>query len=225
MLRIYVYDFCLELAILRDGTQNLPTTQVLPHKRPARMIYLPSTLEKVRAAHLQAGESHKEGQITVYFPSEVAIQRFWESYRATFQTLSAAGAVVVDIAHHILFIWRRGRWDLPKGKGENGEPLEITAQRELQEETGLVCGPPERFLSKTYHIYTEGNQYFLKETAWYLFRCPLLTPPVQVQTEEGIQDYRWVSPQEIPFLYPHSYGTIRDMIEYVLREVLSAPSR
>ncbi|MCX8111579.1 MAG: NUDIX domain-containing protein [Bacteroidia bacterium] len=224
MIRVYAYDACLELAKLPPNVKGLPTTQVLPKERPSRLIYLPSTLEKVRTFHLQIGDSNKSSHTTLYFPSEEAIYRFWESYRATFQNIMAGGAVVMDAAGHLLFIWRRGRWDLPKGKGEPNEPLEQTAQRELKEETGLDCAVLEQYLTSTFHIYTESGQYILKETRWYLFRCLETRPTIQVQTEEGIQGYRWVSPSEVPFLYPRSYGTIQDVIEHVLREIRPASS-
>lgn len=225
MIRVYAYEFCLELATLPPGLKGLPTTQVLPKERASRMIYLPSTDERIRAFHLQAAESHKSGHVVIYFPSEAAIERFWAGYRQTFRNVEAGGAVVIDAGGDVLFIWRRGHWDLPKGKGEPSEPLEVTARRELREETGLDCGAPERFLAKTYHIYAENGQYILKETHWYLFRCGARRPPIQVQTEEGIEGYKWVPPAEVPFLYPQSYGTIRDMIEYVLREIRPTPSR
>ncbi|MEN3040116.1 MAG: NUDIX domain-containing protein [Bacteroidia bacterium] len=225
MVRVYAYEFCLELAKLPANVKGLPTTQILPDKFASRLIYLPSTEDKIRRFHLQAGETYKSGHVTIYFPSEESIWRFWENYRKSFVNVTAGGAVVIDSTGAILFIWRRGRWDLPKGKGEPNEPVEITAQRELKEETGLECGPPERFLAQTYHIYLENGQYILKETRWYLFRCPVSRPPIQVQEEEGIQGYKWVPPEEVPFLYPQSYSTIRDMIEYVLREIHPTLSR
>lgn len=189
------------------------------------MLYLPNTLFQVRTLHLSQGEVLKPTTCTLYFPSEEAIQSFWQQYRATFENVLAAGAVVVEGEGNLLFIWRRRHWDLPKGKVEPTEPPEEAARRELAEETGLTCAYLDRFLTQTYHIYTEGQQVFLKEVRWYLFRCDDRHPPVQVQQEEGIQDYRWVAPSEVPFLYPHSYGTVQDVIEHVLRDVLSAPSR
>ncbi|MCS7163360.1 MAG: NUDIX domain-containing protein [Bacteroidia bacterium] len=221
MLRVYHYDCCLEFSVITPGLRGLPTTQVLPHQKSPRLLYLPGTMEKIRQFHL----TQTEGHCVIYFPSAEAINLFWESYRRGFENIPAAGAVVMDAGGLLLFIWRRGRWDLPKGKQEEHESPDTTAQRELYEETGLAEVQAERFLTYTYHIYADAGKVYLKQVAWYLFRCLQHRPPVSVQKEEGIQDYRWVRPEEVPFLYPQSYGTIREVIEYVLREVLSASSQ
>lgn len=225
MLRIYHYEFCLELEVLPAGLTGLPTTQQLPQEKAPRMLYLPSTLEKVRTFHLAPGETRKPTVCRLFFPEEAALQRFWEQYKATFTYVEAAGAVVQDAGGHILFIWRRGHWDLPKGKQEPTETPETTALRELAEETGLTEVSLQAPLIHTYHIYRERGQDFLKETRWFLFRSAASKPPVQIQREEGIESYQWVRPSEVPFLYPQSYGTIRDVIEHMLRHVRPAPSQ
>lgn len=225
MLRIYCYEFCLELEVLPPGLTGLPTTQKLPHEKSPRLLYLPGTLEKVRAFHFAQGENRKPAVCRLYFPDSAALERFWEQYKASFTYIEAAGAVVQDAKGHILFIWRRGHWDLPKGKQESSETPEAAARRELAEETGLTEVSLESPLIHTYHIYQERNQDFLKETRWFLFRSEAFMPAVQVQREEGIESYQWVRPADVPFLYPQSYGTIRDVIEHVLRHVRPAPSR
>src|SRR5688500_163787 len=52
----------------------------------------------------------------------------------------AAGGVVVRDGR-VLLVHRPkyGDWTLPKGKAEPGESDEACAQREVEEETGLVC--------------------------------------------------------------------------------------
>ena len=49
----------------------------------------------------------------------------------------AAGGLVTNPHHEILWIFRRGFWDLPKGKLEEGETIQTCALREVQEETGI----------------------------------------------------------------------------------------
>ncbi|MBD9703783.1 NUDIX domain-containing protein [Streptomyces caniscabiei] len=64
-------------------------------------------------------------------------------------TLLVAAVIVHDrAAGRVLLLQRgeharfaRGRWDLPVGKSEPGEPVTETAVRELYEETGLTVKP------------------------------------------------------------------------------------
>ncbi|MDX2549813.1 NUDIX domain-containing protein [Streptomyces stelliscabiei] len=64
-------------------------------------------------------------------------------------TLLVAAVIVHDrAAGRVLLLQRgeharfaRGRWDLPVGKSEPGEPVTGTAVRELYEETGLTVKP------------------------------------------------------------------------------------
>jgi len=42
------------------------------------------------------------------------------------------------IKNEILFIFRNGKWDLPKGKAEAKETINQTAIREVEEETGIT---------------------------------------------------------------------------------------
>ncbi|MGC4056991.1 MAG: NUDIX domain-containing protein [Chitinophagaceae bacterium] len=54
-----------------------------------------------------------------------------------FYPMHSAGGVVINEKQEILMIYRRGKWDLPKGKLDEGESLEECALREVTEETGL----------------------------------------------------------------------------------------
>jgi 8-oxo-dGTP pyrophosphatase MutT (NUDIX family) len=45
----------------------------------------------------------------------------------------AAGGLVFNDRNELLMIYRRGFWDLPKGKLDPGERIEACAIREVQE--------------------------------------------------------------------------------------------
>ncbi len=65
----------------------------------------------------------------------------------------AAGGIVVNPNKEILWIFRRGFWDLPKGKLDPNESIEACAIREVMEETGisnLVLGD---LILTTKHLY------------------------------------------------------------------------
>ncbi|MFC5032006.1 NUDIX domain-containing protein [Streptomyces sp. DSM 41987] len=64
-------------------------------------------------------------------------------------TLLAAAVIVHDVGKRRVVLLQRGpgakycqgKWDLPIGKSDPGEPVTDTAARELREETGLVVDP------------------------------------------------------------------------------------
>ncbi|MEE1927639.1 NUDIX domain-containing protein [Streptomyces sp. TRM 70351] len=73
--------------------------------------------------------------------------------------LLAAAVIVHDPATDRVVLLRRGprakfargRWDLPVGKNDPGEPVTATAVRELREETGLVVAEDELRLAHVVH--------------------------------------------------------------------------
>ena len=61
--------------------------------------------------------------------------------------IQAGGGLVENEKGEILFMFRRGKWDLPKGKLDPGESLENCALREVKEETGIRILELKRFLT------------------------------------------------------------------------------
>ena len=53
------------------------------------------------------------------------------------KVIKAGGGLVLNPRNEILMIFRRGFWDLPKGKLDDGETIMECAIREVMEETGL----------------------------------------------------------------------------------------
>ncbi|MDZ7772272.1 MAG: NUDIX domain-containing protein [Balneolaceae bacterium] len=92
----------------------------------------------------------------------------------------------------VLLIHRRGVWDLPKGKMEEGEGHEDCARREVAEEVGLDRLPRiTAFLVKTFHSYREQDRAVEKITFWYAMDGEpfgAFTP----QREEQIERVAWV---------------------------------
>src|ERR1700741_4840011 len=83
---------------------------------------------------------------------------FWKK----FTIVIAAGGLLLNEEEEILLMFRRGKWDLPKGKLDKGETIEDCALRETNEETGLVDLKLEKPITTTYHTYDESGKHILK---------------------------------------------------------------
>jgi len=102
----------------------------------------------------------------------------------------AAGGVVQNQEGKLLFIYRKNRWDLPKGKVDKGETLQEGAKREVKEETGVKKLTVGALAGITYHIFKRNNRYQLKESHWYYMTTPYegnLIP----ETKEDITEAVW----------------------------------
>lgn len=128
-------------------------------------------------------------------------------------TIIAAGGLVLNDRGELLMIFRRGKWDLPKGKLDEGETIEDCALREVREETGLVNVERGELIDTGYHEYFDQyvNADVIKETHWYAMRArgeELLIP----QTEEDITEIKWVSGEELETCLQNSYPNVVDVI-------------
>lgn len=110
--------------------------------------------------------------------------------KSKFNIIEAAGGVVRK-GKKILFIFRRGVWDLPKGKLEKKEKKKHGAMREVEEETGVKV-ELEKKICATWHTYTHNKKFVLKKTYWYSMNC-LGDENMQPQEEEDIQEVAWMS--------------------------------
>jgi 8-oxo-dGTP pyrophosphatase MutT (NUDIX family) len=128
-----------------------------------------------------------------------------------FQIVPAAGGLVTNEAGKILFIFRRGKWDLPKGKLNKKESIESAAVREVEEETGLKGVTIKNKLLDTWHTYDESGHHILKETSWYLMDVAgeqHLVP----QTEEQITSIEWADPSALKKYFSNTYHAIEDVL-------------
>ncbi len=125
----------------------------------------------------------------------------------------AAGGLVENEKGELLMIYRRGKWDLPKGKLDEGESIEACAIREVEEETGLRNTDLGTLITITHHDYFDRHlqKEVKKETYWYSMKVSgdqRLVP----QEEEDITDIRWVKENELAELLDNSYPNIVEVI-------------
>jgi 8-oxo-dGTP pyrophosphatase MutT (NUDIX family) len=129
-----------------------------------------------------------------------------------FTPITSCGGVVQNDKKELLFIYRRNKWDLPKGKLEIGETEEACAQREIEEETGVTGLALKKKIGETYHTYSDYGKHFLKTTHWFYFTCSSLQN-IQPQTEEDITEIKWVNTQHIREPMSNTYENIREVMQ------------
>jgi len=125
----------------------------------------------------------------------------------------AAGGLVFNEKNELLMIFRRGKWDLPKGKTEANETPEMSAIREVQEETGLQNLSIRYFSGITHHEYFDPyiHEQVLKETQWFVMSATINEKLIP-QTEEDITAIKWADDTDLIDMLKNTYPNIRQII-------------
>lgn len=148
----------------------------------------------------------------VYFGKEcITVEDgIFDEFCSKYTVIHAGGGLVKNSEGDYLMIFRRGVWDLPKGKLEPNETIEDCALREVREETGLkdlVLGQP---ICETHHTYTLNDSHILKHTHWFHMEYGGnggLTP----QTEEQIEEAVWVKAEKIAEKLADTFPSIKEV--------------
>ena len=129
-----------------------------------------------------------------------------------FTIVKAGGGFVTNENNEVLMMFRRGKWDLPKGKLDKKETIEECAIRETGEETGLRNIELIAPLITTYHTYHEGTRSILKETTWFRMKISgeqKLIP----QTTEQISKLEWVNKKDLEKYMKNSFPSVIDVLK------------
>ncbi len=174
-----------------------------------QLVYYHPLLNKIKRIARAFIKQEKAKYLLILTPDpDEAFCALKDDYRC----IVAGGGLVKNKSGKWLFIFRNGKWDLPKGKMEDGESVQETSLREVKEETGLsglYIGPQ---IGRTYHIYTENGKRFLKQTEWFemIIKKDRKGRP---QIKEGITEVRWFDNIEIDEILNNTYPSISEMIE------------
>ena len=134
----------------------------------------------------------------------------FDRFLAEFKYVEAAGGVVKNERGEVLMIYRRNRWDLPKGHIDTGEDALTAAKREVEEETGVSGLKFVSELCNTLHAYNVYGEWELKCTYWFAFDAQ--SAVTTAQTEEDIESAVWCNPAEVDSNLEESYPTIKEVI-------------
>jgi 8-oxo-dGTP pyrophosphatase MutT (NUDIX family) len=191
---------------------NIPAGQRYDYTHAQAMADLPT----LRARHLAAVENPQDAApILVLCSSPGAQQSLLEAYTALFVPIHTGGGIVRQ-GDTLLAIWRKGKWDLPKGKIDPGEDSLQAAAREIEEETGVTGLQLVEPLPCTWHIYQEKGEWVLKTGWWYAFATEY-SGPLLPQTEEDITQVMWQPMAELAPETLDTYPAIRQLLQAYLR--------
>lgn len=150
-------------------------------------------------------------EVTEFYMFHQDLDVLWEEFTSSFRLIEAAGGIVKNQDDEVLIMKRRGKWDLPKGKVDDGESIEKAAVREVQEECGIKEISNGKKITETYHTYKIGDEKVLKRTTWFEMRY-LGTDNASPQVEEDITEIKWLKPSEMGFVYDNTFASIIDVL-------------
>ena len=125
--------------------------------------------------------------------------------------VAMAGGGIVEKEGKLLLIYRKKKWDLPKGKLDAGETIEACALREVAEETGVKANL-ETEITAIWHTYISNKKYVLKKTYWYAMICEN-DEKMEPQKGEGIKKVEWMDMDEVRKSLKDSYRSIRHVVQ------------
>lgn len=134
-----------------------------------------------------------------------------KKFLALLPNVIAGGGKVYNANNEILFIFRNGKWDLPKGKAEAKETINQTALREVEEETGITGLSITKPLEITYHIFKKNDRHYIKVTYWFQMYSEYEGELIP-QEKEGITKVKWIAETKLKKVLNNSYSNIKLLI-------------
>ena len=147
----------------------------------------------------------------IYIQSE-NLKKLLTTFKTSFRVIEAAGGLVRNTKGEYLFIFRNGKWDLPKGKIESNEEKDTAAIREVYEECGVAMLEINEGPYTTYHVYPYHDQQVLKFTYWYKMNCADDAVP-KPQLDEGITEAKWLNFEEVENAIGKAYISIAQLVK------------
>ncbi|MFB2119686.1 NUDIX hydrolase [Parapedobacter sp. 2B3] len=179
----------------------------------------PSDVQSIDHQHLDIEKLFKQSKANksaiTYFVQLENPRDYFDLIKRKTKVIKAAGGLVKNGAGDYLFIYRLGKWDLPKGKVDAGESMKKAAVREVEEECGVKVDYLGQKIITSYHTYQMKGELVLKKTNWYemgVNKVPKLKP----QHEEDITEAVWLSKAKFNKVRKNTYPSVEAVLDTVV---------
>lgn len=193
----------------------------LPQRPPKTGELIARYAGKVKHLHNFVDLAEKGGKYTRITLYHEDYEKLRKDFKGLFTIIEAGGGLVTNEFNEILFIFRRGHWDLPKGKLEKYETKKDAALREVEEETGirnLVLG---KKICITNHVYkNKSGKRHIKKSYWYHMTAPKMGLIPQI--EEDITEAKWMTMESFNSRERVVYSSIIKVLDKYVRKVSKA---
>ena len=153
-------------------------------------------------------------QLIIHYPDYNELKK---DFLSLYEINEAGGGLIRNDFGEYLFIFRRGFWDLPKGKIEEGETKKQAAIREVIEETGLKKVDLLRKICVTKHTFRNRlGKRIIKKSHWYLMHSQ--KQELKPQNSEDIEKAVWMEIDEFRKQCHPVYGNIMDVLDAMEKE-------
>jgi len=196
------YDHIVDLRLSKFRTADFRGDVLLLNATPTLALKVVNLLDR-----------HPEDLLSVTIAGDNK-KEIKEKVKQNFKIINAAGGVVIKNSQWLL-MYRRKKWDLPKGKLDRGESTRKAAVREIEEETGVKAKIKGKICT-TWHTYTMQNCRILKKTKWYLLECQS-DAAMQPQAEEDIERLEWLAYSDVQNVLANSFSSIRYVTDQLHR--------
>ncbi len=204
MYKIYINGNVMLLASEKD-IENKKSTK-------SRMIAPYTGKTKMLLSYIDMLEKTSRFDEIIIYHSKV--KKLVQDMESLFTVVKAAGGVVRDESKQVLMIYRKGHWDLPKGKLDKGEKKKEAAVREVEEETGVKGIKLRKKIVTTRHSFrNKGGKRILKKTYWYKMKAP--NQKLSPQKAEDIEKAEWHDLSKGLNYKEPIYGNIIDVLDQI----------
>lgn len=218
-MKIFINDISVNLAdnpaeisnqvydvVLNGGSSNIDSKKLIDD-----VLVEEATQSQVQALiNLMHEKKFKDLDSITFSVHPDEYETIKEAVKSQFKLVKAGGGIV-EKEGKILLIYRKGKWDLPKGKLEKKEGKKEGALREVEEECNIKAEPGE-LITHTWHTYILNGKKHLKKTYWYRMDC-VDDSQMKPQLEESITDVCWMDEKGTRQAMVNSYRSIRHVIK------------